>query len=154
VRLLRRDLLEVSRPLFCCERGTNPFFPCVARLFRVAGVAGHRGFVFLLVVRGRQCGFLPLPFMLRGWLMYVQRNQNTGAGPRCGLLQQFPRSWSPSAWRKDCGGLAGVMDDGGGIAGCVIILCTGVFPAKCRGVLCNFIIQFPLSQKKPQGCTV
>ena len=68
---------------------------------------------------GRQCGFLPLPFMLRGWLMYVQRNQNTRARPRCGLLQQFPRSWSPSAWRKDCGGLTGVMDDGGGIAGCV-----------------------------------
>ena len=70
---------------------------------------------------GRQCGFLPLPFMLRGWLMYVQRIQNTGAGPRCGLLQQFPRSWSPSAWRKDCDGLAGVMDDGGGIAGCVCV---------------------------------
>ena len=53
MRLLQRDLLEVSRPLFCCERVRIFSSPALqlARLFRVAGVAGHRRFVFLLAVR-------------------------------------------------------------------------------------------------------
>ncbi|RCV20917.1 hypothetical protein SETIT_4G096500v2 [Setaria italica] len=94
---------------------------------------------------GRRSGLLPVPFVLWGWLMRVQRNRSTGDGPRCGLLQHFPSSLGrPSAWRKEdlaglqSDGVAGVIDDGRNIAGCVrLYLLYRSVSCKKVGVCCT-----------------
>ncbi|CAN6201195.1 unnamed protein product [Urochloa humidicola] len=94
----------------------------------------------------RWCGSSPLPFVSWGWLMRVQWNQSIVDGPRCRVLQQCPRYWSPLTWRKeDLAGLqapevAGVEVEDGHTAGCVRIshLYWGV-SCKKAGVYCMLV---------------
>ena len=91
----------------------------------------------------RWCGLLPLLFVPWEWLMRIQWIQSIMDGPRCRVLQQCPRYWSPLTWRKeDLAGLqssevAGVENEDGDIARCVrhFQMYWGVF-CKKAGVYC------------------